>query len=329
MIEEFRGSVLSGFDGLRVFDFRSDWAVSPEPVALPRDVEGRAWRVSVHMLDDTSFPEAFAGFAERVEVERIRALVIGPWLIDTDASEEPPDEAFAAIAQHAERFTQLESLFFGDFDASTFEISWVAMSDPAPLFAAFPRLRRFGLRGTTELSSMEPFTHEALEELTFQGGGLPPQVVRAIAASRLPALTGLDLYLGTPEYNGGASPTDLEPILSGRAFPRLRHLGLRDAENADEIAAALAHAPVLAQLESLDLSLGALSDEGAAALLNGQPLTHLKSLDLHHHYLSEEMMRRVREELPGVAVDTRERQEAETEDFDGETVVWRYIAVSE
>jgi hypothetical protein len=329
MIEEFRGNLLSGFDGLPVFDFRSDWAVSPKPVALPRDVEGRAWRIAVRMLDDTSFPEAFAGFVERVEVERIRALIIGPWFLDTAPGEEPPDEAFAAIAEHAERFGQLESLFFADFDGSAFEISWVAMSDPAPLLAALPRLRRFALRGTTDLSSMEPFAHEALEELTFQGGGLPPQVARAIAASRLPALTGLDLYLGTSEYGGGATPADLEPILSGRAFPRLRHLGLRNAENADEIAAALAHAPVVAQLESLDLSLGALTDEGAVALLNGQPLTHLKSLDLHHHYLSEEMTQRVRADLRGVAVDTQERLEAESMDFDGETVVWRYIAVSE
>lgn len=329
MIEEFRGNLLSGFDGLRVFDFKSDWAVSPKPVSLPRDVENRAWRISVRMLDDTSFPEAFAGFAERVEAGRIRALIIGPWFVDTSPGDEPPDEAFAAIAERAERFGQLESLFFGDFDASTFEISWVAMSDPAPLLAAFPRLRRFGLRGTSELSTMEPIAHEALEELTFQGGGLPPQAVRAIAASQLPALTGLDLYLGTSEYGGGATPADLEPILSGRAFPRLRHLGLRNAENADEIAAALAHAPVVGQLESLDLSLGALTDEGAAALLNGQPLTHLKNLDLHYHFVSEEMMQRVRAELPGVAVDTREKREAESMDFDGETVILRYIAVSE
>lgn len=329
MIEEFRNGLLSGFDGLPVFTFEGGWLSRPQPVSLPRDVEGRAWRISVAVLDETDFPQALAGFVERVDTERIRALIVGPWFIDTDPADEPPDEAFAALAAHAGRFPRLESLFFGDFDASFFEISWVAMSDPAPLLAAFPRLRRFGLRGTSGLSSMEPLKHAALEELTFQGGGLAPEVVRAISASELPALTGLDLYLGTPDYNGGASPEDLEPILSGRAFPRLRHLGLRNAENADEIAAALAHAPVVAQLESLDLSLGTLTDEGAAALLSGQPLTHLKSLDLHHHYLSEEMEQRVRAELPEAEVDTRERLVAEETDFDGETVVWRYIAVSE
>ena len=80
---------------------------------------------------------------------------------------------------------------------------------------------------------------------------------------------------------------DLAPILAGARLPALKHLGLRDAEIADEVAAALAGAPVVARLETLDLSLGTLSDAGAAALLAGQPLTHLRKLDLHHHFLSD------------------------------------------
>ena len=123
-------------------------------------------------------------------------------------------------------------------------------------------------------------------------------MVRAVAGSEFPELTDLELYLGTSEYFGGSEVADLAGILEGTAFPKLRYLGLRNAENSDEIAAAVAHAPVVARLEVLDLSLGSLGDEGAAALLAGQPLTHLKKLDLHHHFISEPMQDRLRRPCP-------------------------------
>ncbi|MFD0891882.1 leucine-rich repeat domain-containing protein, partial [Streptosporangium algeriense] len=111
-------------------------------------------------------------------------------------------------------------------------------------------------------------------------------------------------------------------ILSGERLPALRHLGLQDSEIQDEIPAAVASAPSLARLESLALSMGALSDEGAEALLSGQPLTHLKRLDLHHHYLTDPMVDRVRAALPGVEVDLSEQEEPDDDE-------WRYVAVSE
>jgi hypothetical protein len=183
---------------------------------------------------------------------------------------------------------------------------------------------------------MAPLKHAALEELTLQGGGLPPEVARAIGASELPSLTHLELYLGERWYSGGSVPEDYERILRGEAFPRLRHLGLRDAANQDEIAVAVAHAPVVAQLETLDLSLGNITDAGATALLNGQPLTHLKSLDLHHHYLSEEMMQRVWSALRGVEVNLDEQETPDVwetanglDEAESQREVHRYIAVAE
>jgi len=330
MIEEFRHDLLQTFAGLPVFEFTVGEEGEPDPAALPQDVENWAWRVGVYEDEEPGFGDAFALFLESVETQRVRALIIGCWFFD-----DPSDtsaEAIALVAGSAERFPALEALFLGDVERERSEVSWLENTDPAALLAAFPRLRAFGVRGTTSLE-LAPVKHEALEELTFQGGGLPPAVVRALGASQLPALTGLDLYLGSPDYSGGAGPADLAAILDGTAFPRLRHLGLCDAENADEIAAALAHAPVVAQLESLDLALGNLSDEGAAALLAGQPLTHLAKLDLHHHYLSDAMMQRVWAALPGVDVDLDEQEEADLETWNvaegEEPELVRYIAVAE
>ncbi|WP_308212416.1 hypothetical protein [Actinomadura madurae] len=145
--------------------------------------------------------------------------------------------------------------------------------------------------------------------------------MRAVGASDLSNLEHLDLWLGEDGYGGDSTVADLAPLLSGERLPALRHLGLEDSEIEDEIAAAVAGAPVVARLESLSLAMGILTDQGAEALLSGQPLTHLRRLDLHHHFLSDAMMERVRAALPGVEIDLDHQ---ETNDTD-----WHYIAVSE
>ena len=84
----------------------------------------------------------------------------------------------------------------------------------------------------------------------------------------------------------------------------------------------------MAQLKSLDLSLGVLTDEGVGALLAGQPLTHLSWLDLHHNFVSDPVAERMRAALEpsGVEVDLSEPGD-EDEDEDG--TVFRYTAVAE
>src|SRR5262249_16624377 len=100
-----------------------------------------------------------------------------------------------------------------------------------------------------------------------------------------------------------ASVDDLAPILAGRSLPALTWLGLCNAEIADQIAAAVAAAPVVGRLRVLDLSMGTLSDAGVEALLAGQPLTHLEYLVLRHNVVWARMGERLAGELPGVTVD--------------------------
>lgn len=153
------------------------------------------------------------------------------------------------------------------------------------------------------------------------------EVVRGVLDSELPSLERLDLWLGVSEYGGDADVADLAPLLSGTRFPALHHLGLRNSEVENEIAAAVASAPLVARLRTLDLSCGTLGDEGAAALLEGQPLTQLDALDLHHHFLTEPMERRVTEALEphGVRVDLSER----CEPWGDRGAAGRYVTASE
>ncbi|WP_280420169.1 STM4015 family protein [Nocardia carnea] len=315
------------FGGLPVFAFPESPADPAEAATIPAEVESVAWQIGGSGFEvEVPWPEHFARFCDHVDTTRVRAFVIGSWGDLADGEYDPPDAVIEAMAAVRHRFPALRSVFLGDICPDLAEISWIRQGLVTDLLDAFPYLTEFLVRGSEDLR-FAPIRHERLEKLTIQSGGLPAEVVRGIAAADLPALTHLDLWLGTPNYLGDAEIADLAPILSGDRLPNLKHLALRNSEMQDEICAALAAAPVVARLETLDVSMGTLSDAGAAALLAGQPLTHLKNLDMHHNFLSPEMCARLRETLePGVFLDLNP-DHASSYTYDGE--VHRYISVSE
>ncbi|WP_329102235.1 STM4015 family protein [Micromonospora sp. NBC_01699] len=289
-----------------------------DPAAeLPADPSTVAWRLTADYDSSTGdFAALVEQFLAKVEPASVRTLIIGQW--GSAYEEEAPVELLVGLAG---RLTGLRELFLGEMTFEESEISWIKQTDVTPLLVAYPELETLRVRGSDGLV-VTPTRHRALRELAFESGGLPATVVRAVAECDLPALTHLELWLGTDEYLGDATVDDLAPILAGTRLPALTYLGLRDAEIADPVAAALAGAPVVARLHTLDLSLGILSDVGAAALLAGQPLTHLRRLDLHHHYVGPELAARLVEELPGVEIDLSDAKEA---DRDGD----RYVDVAE
>jgi hypothetical protein len=159
-----------------------------------------------------------------------------------------------------------------------------------------------------------------LRTLVLESGGLPGKIVQQVAAANLPDLEHLELWLGTDEYGGDFTLADLAPILAGDRFPKLRYLGLRDSLDADDVAAAVARAPITERIRVLDLSLGALGDEGAQALLESPAVARLEKLDIHHHYCSEGMVAKLTR--LGIDVDASDTQDEEEDSG-------RYIAVSE
>lgn len=314
----------SEYAGLPVQAFGPDSAAGDGP---PPAAESVAWRVGTE-FDEAPFAEVFERFLDTVDTTRVTALLVGYWSMSYDQEAPHP---VASLVAAADRFPGLRALFLGDIVMEEAEISWIEQTDITPLLTAFPRLERFGVRGgggrhsgsadEDPMLRLQPFRSEHLRELRIETGGLPAGVVRAVAASDLPSLEHLELWIGDPEYGGDATVDDLAPILAGERLPALRHLGLQNAEIQDKIMAAVATAAVVPRLESLDLSMGVLTDAGAEALLSGQSLTHLRRLDLRHHYLDDAMVDRVRAALPGVAVDIDGQQ-----DPDGD---YRFVAVAE
>jgi hypothetical protein len=265
--------------------------------------------------------DRFAELLDHPGAEALEGIVVGAWGEMFDEQEEATRVVEALVAAR-DRLPRLRAIFFGDITYEECEISWIQNTDVSPIFDAYPALEHFGVRGANGLR-LGALRHARLRSLIVQSGGLDAAITREVTAAELPSLDHLELWLGTAEYGGTTTLDDLAPILSGARFPGLTYLGLRDSEIADQIAAAVATAPVLDHLRILDLSLGTLGDEGAAALLASPAVARLEKLDIHHHYCSDELVARL--QSLGIEVDASEQEEDDEDD--GER--YRYVSVSE
>jgi hypothetical protein len=275
------------------------------------------YRLALDWDAEVDFATLFWRFLSKPESAQTPAIIIGQFHGD-DPGEGSEQVVQLLVSSHA-KLPNLRGIFIGDLVSEENEISWIVQTDVSPLLLAYPNLEHLRLRGTGELSLGGRLSHDKLKSLTIETGGMPPRLFQEVLASQLPALETLELWLGTPSYGGDVTVGELQPLLSGKLFPSVKHLGLRDSEIVDEIAAALASAAILSRLETLDLSLGTLCDAGGKALLENPALKELKRLDLHHHYLSTEMMRALKRAFPSANLD--DAQSSKSDD--------RYVAVSE
>lgn len=300
---------LRTYYGLPVVDFHGK---SPLP-----DLEKTAVRLRVDFeAPEGAWPDLLQSFTAVRGSRLARAMVVGQW--GEVQSGDGATEVVEALLEAVPNLPALEALFVGDVTCEECEVSWIIQANLTPLLEAWPWLRSFGARGGQSLG-LGPLRHTHLQTLVLEAGGLDSSVIRTVAASDLPALEHLELYLGTSDYGSTVTVRDLAPILDGTRFPRLRYLGLRDSEIADDVARAVAEAPILDRIEVLDLSLGTLGDAGALALLASPRVRRLQKLDIHHHYVSAGLVERL--VALGIAVDASDRQEPD----DGD----RYVAVAE
>nr|CAA9241311.1 FIG074102: hypothetical protein [uncultured Armatimonadetes bacterium] len=302
------------FAGKRV----ADW----DPGTGIQDPETTIYRLRLDWDDeDEAWTDRFAAYLNDPRAAETTGLVVGAW--DTDDSDASSEPIVEALVSARDRLPNLSAIYLGDIVSEENEISWIQQSDVSPLFDAYPNLTHFRVRGGTGLSLGTP-RHANLRSLIIESGGLPANVLHEVAAAEFPALEHLEIWLGTESYGAEATVEDLAPILDGSRWPNLRYLGLRDSDLSDQIAAALAGAPVLERLETLDLSLGTLGDEGAAALAANPAVARLKKLDIHYHYVSEAMVEKLK--TLGIAeVDADEPQKPDT--YGGGS--HRYVAVGE
>jgi hypothetical protein len=248
--------------------------------------------------------------------DQLTGLIIGQW--SPEMYENTSAKVIEMLVAAAEQLPNLRALFLGEMICEENEVSWIYQCDVSALWQAFPRLEVFCVRGSNGLS-LGKLRLNHLRQLSVETGGLPKSVLAEIAASQLPSLEHLELYLGTEDYGWDGTIQDVEPLLSGKLFPKLKYLGLRDSDIADEVAKAIVKSPLLERIEVLDLSLGTLGDEGAEALLACPAVKKLKGLDLHHHYMSDAAAQKFASLGPQVDVS----------DEQSESEYGRYVSIGE
>lgn len=276
-----------------IYRFRSDW----ENNEVVPNVE--------HFLATAAAAEA-------------TGLIIGAW--HGDDGEMSPAQVVEVLIKGKARLPKLAALYVGDITSEENEMSWIHQCDLSPLFKAFPNLQMLRARGGQALELKTP-AHPNLRALALETGGLDVGVIRSICTSDFPSLEYLELWLGTDEYGANHSVADLQPILSGKLFPKLKYLGLRNCHRADELAGVVVNSPLLQRIETLDLSLGVLTDEGARALLLLPLNTTLQKLNLHYNFISADLIRQLKA-LP-LTVDASKPGNMDEDDE------WRFVAVGE
>ncbi len=189
--------------------------------------------------------------------------------------------------------SRLKRLAFTEFTSEESELSWTPFGDFGFAWASLPALEVLHLRagvtgalGALRLPNLRRFVRET--------GGLQQSELRAITQAHWPQLEALEVWFGREAYGADCSLDDALRLVSAAThWPRLRHLGLVNAEFTHHLLEPLASSPLLPRLESLDLSKGVLRDEDVDRLLRHAPaFARLARLDL-----SENMLDGAREAL--------------------------------
>jgi len=280
------------------------------------DPEKFVYRLRVDYEDEgVTISDLLEAFVRDPQVGKVTELIIGQFNAEVSESS---FEVVDKLVSLKDSLPALKALFIGDITYEECEISWINQTDITPILKAFPALEHLQIRGGEGLSFSE-LQHDELKTLIIETGGMPPEVVAQVNAARLPNLQKLELWLGSDEYGFASTTADLATVFSGSTFPKLTQLGLMDSVIQDDIAIAIAQAPVLNQLQVLDLSKGVLTDTGAAALLNSAGIKKLKHLNLRHHFMSEAMMEQLRS--LGTSINVDDKQEDDDD--------YRYVEVAE
>jgi Leucine Rich repeat len=295
--------------------FQDKPVVDYEKGTVITDPASTTYRLRVEYDSEHSIVELLTQFAADPNAHQVTGLIIGMWDYD-----ESSQAVIDCLIENRSKLASLQAIFIGDIISEENEVSWIQQTNLAPLLSAYADLEHLQIRGNEGLQLGE-LQLDRLKKLIIETGGLNPNIIGEICQAKLPQLEHLELWLGDPNYGGDTQVEDLAPILSGDLFPKLNYLGLRDSFIADEVAIAVATAPVMQKIKTLDLSMGNLGDAGATALLASPAIHQLEKLDLSHHYISPELISQL--EKLSIEVDISDQQDAEGDED------YRYVSVSE
>lgn len=232
------------------------------------------------------------------------------------------DDLIKSLVKHGKR-PGLRRLHVGAFEyPDETEISWTEVGDVSKAYAVLPDLEDLQVTGGgIELGKL---VAPGLRKLFLETGGLPAAAARSVAQADLGALEELEVWFGTEDYGGSCGAAEAAAILANPTLKKLRRLGLKNADFQDDICREVVAAPLIAQLEELDLSMGTMQDSGAQVLLDhAGKLKHLKKLDLSDNFISDAMVAQLAAALPNAALGDQEAPDTYGDE------IWTYVSVGE
>ncbi|MEO8702703.1 MAG: TIGR02996 domain-containing protein [Kofleriaceae bacterium] len=239
---------------------------------------------AVRFAFDDGVPEAtaadmVAALCTMTDAAFVEAIALG--IPDHDA-DNLFDYAIEVVVGNAGRLPRIKRLFLGDFQiGDEAEMSWTELGPIGPVFAAYPRLEQLIVQGGS--FTLGTIDAPALRDFEVRTGGLGGDCLQSIREARWPALERLVVWFGSSQFGASGTADDVAPIIA--TAPRLRELGICNAEFTDRACELLVAAPIAAQLEVLDLSRGTLTDAGAAVLARGH-FPKLRRLDVSQNLLT-------------------------------------------
>jgi hypothetical protein len=171
----------------------------------------------------------------------------------------------------------------------------------AVITKSFPALRSLKLhsgaqdwRDEGETFSVDGLALPELETLVIETCAMTKHRLLGVMNAKLPKLTTLELWFGGVERDADANAKGLARLLSGKAFPAVTKLALKNHELAADLIPMLATSPLAAQLETLDLSMSTLDATTAPLLAEiADRFPKLKTLDVSDNFLVEEDIGRI------------------------------------
>ncbi len=307
----------------------------PAKLAIAKGEWG-LWRTLKLHNDDDWMNEAFdplalaRGVFARPICAALEKLSLGVLRWDHNHRDVPAVLAEAARHPWA---AHLEALHLGDIDGANVDMAHHVVGDVgAVISASFPALTSLVIhsgeqnwRGEGETFGVAGLALPHLDRLVIETCSLSKERLVHLLAAELPELTDLELWFGSQREGADCTVVELAPLLDGRRFATVLHLGLRNSELADELGRVLPVSKIAARLESLDLSMGTMTDEGAIALAAGaSSFPQLQSLNVDQNFIRSAGLDALRAAFREVIAET---QKDDDDSIEGE--IHRYVTVSE
>jgi uncharacterized protein (TIGR02996 family) len=261
--------------------------------------------------------DEFAELLDLPAARFIQHLRLGPFPPNDDY--ELNMQAWVDVLAEKKAPASLRSLYLGE--VGDWDISNTNSGKFAPLAAVFTKLEKLTLHGGHHNFGKNVSLPE-LKELNLESGGLGKDVIKDAMAAKLPKLERLNIWFGSDNYGGNITLKDLGPILSGVAFPHLKHLGLMNCSFVGDIVKELIRSKVLPKITSLDLSMGCLGDADIDAMVAAAAsFKHLTDLNVEDSALTNASKPKLKVLAKNVNFGKRQ-----SPDRLGE---YRYVSVSE